>query len=80
MDSSSTKSKQRLGRVIRAEENKEAEIFNLVINDTQETKWFASSHKDRPFITIDVDNLLKVLKGEPYETYKRPISKFNYRF
>lgn len=80
MDSSESKSKQRLGRVIRAEEGKNAEIFNLVINDTQELKWFQNSHKDRPYITIDEENLLKVLKGEPYETYRKPLSKFNYRF
>ena len=80
MDSSESKSRQRLGRVIRAEEGKNAEIFNLVINDTQELKWFESSHKDRPYIVIDEENLLKVLHNEPFETYRKPVSKFNYRF
>jgi superfamily II DNA or RNA helicase len=80
MDSSESKSRQRLGRVIRAEEGKNAEIFNLVINGTQELKWFESSHKDRPYIVIDEENLLKVLRNEPFETYRKPVSKFNYRF
>ncbi len=39
-DSSKIKSAQRLGRVIRKEGNKQAEVFYIVINNTVETKWF----------------------------------------
>lgn len=68
------------GRAIRREGDKHSEIFNIVINDTQEVNWFENSHKNTPYITIDEFNLLKVLKGESFETYKKPLSKFNYRF
>lgn len=51
-----------------------------MINDTVETEWFKQSHGDTEVISIDANNLIKVLKGEPYETYKRPVSKFTFRF
>jgi superfamily II DNA or RNA helicase len=38
-DSSETKSIQRRGRVVRKEGDKMAEIFNLVVDQTVETKW-----------------------------------------
>ena len=79
-DSSSTRATQVRGRAIRKEGDKHSEIFNIVINDTQEVSWFSNSHKDTNFVVIDEENLLKVLKGEEYELYKKPLSKFNYRF
>lgn len=80
IDSSSTKSRQRLGRVVRFEEGKKAEIFNIVINDTQEVSWFLNSHKNTPYITIDETNLDRILNGESFTTYSRPVEKFNYQF
>lgn len=80
IDSSSTKSTQRLGRVIRWEENKTAEVFNIIINNTVETEWFDKSHKDRQYTIIDEKNLDKVLNFESIETYKKPIQKFMFRF
>ena len=62
------------------EGDKIAELFTFVINDTVETEWFKQSHGDTEVISIDANNLIKVLKGEPYETYKRPVSKFTFRF
>lgn len=79
-DSSPTRYKQRKGRAIRKEGSKIAELFTFVINDTVETEWFKKSHGEAEVIPIDVNNLFKVLKGEPYETYKRPVSKFTFRF
>lgn len=80
-DSSSTRAVQRKGRVIRKEDNKSAEIFTLVINDTVECQWFAKSHaKDSNFITIGEKGLMQVLKGEQPETYQKPVSKFTFRF
>ena len=79
-DSSPTRYKQRKGRAIRKEGDKIAELFTFVINDTVETEWFKQSHGDTEVISIDANNLIKVLKGEPYETYKRPVSKFTFRF
>lgn len=33
-----------------------------------------------PYITIDVDNLIKLLNGEPWEPYKKKVQNFTYRF
>lgn len=79
-DSSPTRYIQRKGRAIRKEGNKIAEVFTFVLNNTVETSWFEKSHKDTTSIPIDADNLMKVLRGEPYETYKKPTSKFTFRF
>lgn len=80
MDSSSTKSIQRKGRVIRAEGDKQAEIFNLVITGTVEEEWFRKSHEGSTYISIDEENLYKVLKGEPYEVVKKKPPQFSFRF
>lgn len=73
-DSSETKSTQRRGRVVRKFEDKVAEIFYLVINNTQETKWFSTAHsKTNNYITIDEMGLEKVLRGElPQTTVQKP--------
>ena len=81
VNSSEIKSQQTRGRVIRKEGNKKAEFFTLVINDTIETKWWENSHKkDSNIIKINPENLMKVLKGKPYETYKRNLQKFTFRY
>lgn len=79
-DSSNTRATQTRGRGIRVEGDKFTEIFNLVINDTQEVKWCESAHKDSEMVRIDEENLMKVLSHQPFETYSRPLEKFNYRF
>ena len=61
IDSSKIKSTQKLGRVIRLEKGKNAEIFNIIINNTVETSWFDNSHKDFDYKIIDEDGLNKVL-------------------
>lgn len=80
LDSSPIKSKQRTGRVIRKESDKYAEMFTIVIENTVECEWYSKSHTGTNYITIDEENLMKVLKGEPYETYKKKIQNFIYRF
>lgn len=81
LDSSATQGIQRTGRVIRKEESsKFAEMFTFVLEDTVEQEWFKKSHPNGNYITIDEENLLKVLKGEPYETYKKKLTNFVYRF
>lgn len=80
VDSSSTKSTQAAGRVIRKEGSKYSEIFTLVIEDTVEQEWFKKSHQKSDYITIDVDNLIKLLNGEPWEPYKKKLQNFTYRF
>ena len=81
IDSSKTKAIQSLGRVVRLAKGKlGAEFFTLVINDTVETKWMQNAKKDSQIEIIDVENLMHVLKGEPYELYKRKIKNFTFRF
>ena len=79
-DSSSIRATQQRGRALRVEGDKHSEIFNLVLNNTQELKWFIESHKDNNFIPIDEENLYKVLNNEPFEKYKYPLRNFNLRF
>lgn len=81
VNSSKTKQTQTLGRIVRlSKETKVAEFFTLVINDTIEIEWMKKSRSDSNFIVIDEENLYKVLDGQPYETYKRKVKNFTYRF
>lgn len=80
-DSSETKARQRRGRVIRKYENKEAEVFYLIIKDSQESKWFSDSHKnDKNYITVDEQGLEQVLRGEQPNEYKQKIREIQFRF
>ena len=80
LDSSEIKAIQKLGRIIRFEEGKEAEMFNIVINNTAEVTWFKNSHKNSNYITIDEQNLKKILNNEEYSEYTKPIPKLSFRF
>lgn len=80
LDSSKTKATQRRGRAIRFEEGKNAEIFNIVINNTVECEWFKNSHKGDKYITIDEKGLEQVLKGEEPTEYKKPVQRFTFRY
>ncbi|MCL0234243.1 hypothetical protein, partial [Klebsiella pneumoniae] len=59
---------------------KYSEIFTLVLEDTVEQEWFKKSHQKSEYVTIDVDNLRKLLNGEPWEPYKKKLQNFTYRF
>ena len=61
--SSQTQKTQRLGRVIRFEEDKEAEVFTLVIKGTMEEHWFNTSTSGKEFIEITESELDEILKG-----------------
>jgi superfamily II DNA or RNA helicase len=80
LDSSSIKANQRRGRVIRKESDKTAEIFNLILVDTVEQKWFSEAHKNDSIIKIDEENLYKVLQGKPYEQYRKKLTNLSFRF
>lgn len=80
LDSSEIKAIQKLGRIIRFEEGKEAEMFNIVINNTAEVTWFKNSHKNSNYITIDEQNLKKILNNEEYSEYTKPVPKLSFRF
>ena len=79
-DSSGIKAIQRLGRVIRKEGDKQAEVFYLIINNTVESKWFSTSHEKQPYITIDEEGLNDVLAGREPKPYKRKIQDFQFRY
>ena len=52
-------------------------IMDLVAGHTSiECEWFKKSHSKSSYITIDVDNLMKMLKGEPWEPYKKKIQNY----
>lgn len=81
IDSSKTRATQRAGRVIRKEEGKQVEIFTFVIRGTVEEEWYNNSHSNTSStITLDEENLMHVLRGEPYEQYKRKPMKMTFRF
>lgn len=80
IDSSKIKAIQRIGRVVRKEGGKQAKIFNLIINDTVESSWFAKAHPDNNYITIDEQGLMDVLDGKEPQPYKKKIKKFQFRY
>lgn len=81
IDSAQIKAKQRLGRIIRAESGKFAEMFTVVINGTKELEWFNKSHsKQSNYITIDEKGLDDVLAGIEPQPYVRPLKKFSFRY
>ena len=55
-------------------------MFTIAIENTVEWEWYKKSHEGVKYITIDEENLMKVLRGEPYEHYKKKIQNFTYRF
>ncbi len=80
VDSSATKAIQSTGRVVRKEGSKYAEMFTLVMENTVEQEWFKKSHPKGDYVTIDVENLMKMLKGEEWSPYKKKIQNYTYRF
>jgi superfamily II DNA or RNA helicase len=79
LDSSEIKAVQRRGRVIRKEGDKEAEIFNIVIQDTIEEAWFVNSHKHSAYTNISEEGLHAVLNGQPPPIYRKN-RNFLFRF
>ena len=81
VDSSKRSSIQKAGRCVRYSPGKTAEIFTLVINNTQEVKWFNNSNTTS-YITIDSEEKLqKVLNHEEIESRERDFGETkNYRF
>ena len=79
-DSSRTRSTQRVGRCIRAEPGKRAEMFTLIIKGTQEFNWFRNSTTgDVGYITED--QLDDVLAGKKIKQRKHDVvTNTKYRF
>ena len=79
-NSSKIRKTQVLGRSIRFEEGKVAEIFTLVLKGTQEVTWLANSKTSR-VININEDQLDRVLAGENIETRQREyVENLEFRF
>lgn len=80
VDSSKITKQQRKGRICRFEEGKEAELFTVVLRGTQEYNWAMNSATSK-YITIDEDQLDRVLSGESIQTRERDIlTNTKYRF
>ena len=52
-----------MGRIIRYEEGKEAEIFTLVIKGTNEEAWYNTSTAGKNYIEISLSELDDILAG-----------------
>jgi superfamily II DNA or RNA helicase len=63
-NSSKTVKKQRLGRIIRHQEGKEAEVFTLVLKGTVEEIWYKNCTPEYSYIPISEDSLMDVLTGK----------------
>lgn len=80
-DSSKTRTTQRIGRIIRFEENKISEMFTLVIGGTIEESWFNNSNSNQQYITISESQLDIVLNGGEISTRpKRGVIDIEHRF
>lgn len=80
-DSSKTRTTQRIGRIIRFEQDKISEMFTLVIGGTIEEGWFNNSNSNQKYITINEDQLDIILNGGEISTRpKRGIIDIEHRF
>lgn len=73
-DSSKITKTQKLGRALRVEPGKQAEIFTLIIKGTVEEKWLANSMSSS-YVVINEQQLEKVLNYEPLELRDRKLIK-----
>lgn len=80
INSSKGINKQKRGRVTRTAENKEAEVFYLVLKNTVEEKWFSDCIGNNSYITIGEDNLLDLLQGNDYTKKKNKTTNMLFRF
>ena len=79
-NSSKIRKTQVVGRAVRFEPGKVAEIFTLVLKGTQDVTWFANS-KTSKVITINEDQLDDVLAGKNIETRERNyVENLEFRF
>ncbi len=78
--SSEIQKKQRLGRILRFQEGKKAELFTLVLRGTVEDSWYSNSTKSN-YITINESQLDIILNGDELELRSREsTSNVEYRF
>lgn len=80
LNSSKTKNSQTRGRVVRYQEGKKAEFFTLILNNTVEIEWWKNSRDTTNYEIIDEENLMKLLRGESYELYTKPLKKHSFKY
>lgn len=79
-DSSKIRKTQRVGRIIRFEEGKTAELFTIVIKGTQEVYWFQNSATSN-YTIINETQLDSILNGESINTRQREnVKNTKFRF
>lgn len=79
-DSSKITKTQTIGRTIRFEQGKQAEVFTLIIKDSVEQKWFANSSSSS-YTLINEQQLDEILNNNPIEVRDRILVKdINYRY
>lgn len=72
---------QEIGRAVRFEEGKEAEIFTLVLKGCQDNKWYQKASVGMKYIEVNEEELDKVLAGEPLKKQTKIQQDFNgFRF
>lgn len=64
INNSKTIKTQRLGRIIRQQEGKEAEVYTLVLKGTVEETWYRNCTPEYSYIQISENSLLDVLTGK----------------
>lgn len=62
--SSPTERIQRIGRIIRKEEGKHAEVFSLILKGTMEENWFKKSSVGLTHIELNETELISILTGQ----------------
>lgn len=70
-NSSKISKRQRIGRCIRFEPGKTAEIFTLVLKGTVEEKWYSKSGESLEYIEINEQELDSVLQGIPLKNKRK---------
>lgn len=79
-DSSSITKRQRIGRGIRKEEDKIAEIWQLVIKGTVEEEWYRKSSTGLKGTTINEEQLDELLTTGKFEDKRHKETSFLFRF
>lgn len=80
-NSDKTSKIQEIGRAVRFEEGKEAEVFTLVLKGCQDNKWYAKSSEGMPYIELTESELDKVLnKEELNKSVKRQETFTGFRY
>lgn len=79
-DSSSIVKKQRVGRAIRKEGEKVADVWQIVIRGTVEEEWYRKSSNTMKSLTIAESQLDYLLKGDPFKKTRDDKSSLLFRF